>query len=213
MTGLVFLSSPPNDAHLRLIVELEVTAPGSPEQFLFWDQRGLGVVRLVTPFEYDRHYGPNKVGPDAMVADADTLRERFGESSRAIKVALLDQRALAGIGNLYASEILHLAQISPVKRCNGLTREEWHRLCDSMRRVLSDAIEHQGSTLKDGTYRIAHDEPGNYQFSHRVYQRAGKRCNSCGKGEIVRMVQAQRSTFFCPKCQPTRRGSRRRGEA
>jgi formamidopyrimidine-DNA glycosylase len=70
-----------------------------------------------------------------------------------------------------------------------------------MQDVLADAIEHQGSTLRDGTYRIARNEPGNFQIRHRVYQRHGEPCLQCGKAEIVRIVQAQRSTFFCPMCQ------------
>ena len=70
-----------------------------------------------------------------------------------------------------------------------------------MLRVLQDAIEHQGSTLRDGTYRIARDVPGNYQFNHRVYQRHGQTCLACRKALIVRIVQAQRSTFYCPACQ------------
>ena len=70
-----------------------------------------------------------------------------------------------------------------------------------MLRVLHDAIQHQGSTLRDGTYRIARDVPGNYQVNHRVYQRHGQACLTCGKARIVRIVQAQRSTFYCPACQ------------
>ena len=176
--------------------------PGvGPQQILFWDQRGLGVVRLVSPAEFDAIYGPAKIGPDALEISVAELRRRMGRSRRAIKVALLDQKSLAGVGNLYASEILHRAGIHPARSCQRLQKAQWERLHAEMLQVLGEAIEHQGSTLRDGTYRIARDAPGNYQFSHRVYQRAGQSCLRCGDSLIVRIVQAQRSTFYCPACQ------------
>ena len=197
MTGLVFLANPPDRKHLRLVIELS----GPAQQILFWDQRGLGVVRLVSPKEFDAIYGPAKIGPDALSISAAELRRRIGHSSRAIKVALLDQKALAGVGNLYASEILHRAGIHPARTCRRLQKAQWQRVHAEMLCVLHDAIQHQGSTLRDGTYRIARDVPGNYQVNHRVYQRHGQACLACGKAQIVRIVQAQRSTFYCPACQ------------
>ncbi len=218
MTGLVFLADPPDRKHLRLIIELSGPAEnlsrnrsraGQPalnsgvgsQQILFWDQRGLGVVRLVSPEEFDKTYGPAKIGPDALEISAAELCRRIGRSARAIKVAMLDQKVLAGVGNLYASEILHRAGIHPARPCRRLRKAQWQRLHAEMRCVLDDAIQHQGSTLRDGTYRIARDAPGNYQANHRVYQRHGLACLTCGKARIVRIVQAQRSTFFCPACQ------------
>jgi formamidopyrimidine-DNA glycosylase len=197
MTGLVLLAAPPDRKHLRLIIELT----GPIEQILFWDQRGLGVVRLVSPTQFDECYGPAKIGPDALEVSVDELRERLRHSTRPIKVALLDQKALAGVGNLYASEILHRAGIHPARSCRRLRKDQWQRIHAEMLRVLHDAIQHQGSTLRDGTYRIARDVPGDYQFNHRVYQRHGQVCLACGKAQIVRIVQAQRSTFYCPACQ------------
>lgn len=197
MTGLVFLADPPDRKHLRVVIEL--TAPAG--QILFWDQRGLGIVRLVSPEEFDALYGPAKIGPDALEISVAELCRRTGRSARAIKVALLDQKVLAGVGNLYASEILHRAGIHPARSCRRLRKAQWQRLHAEMLCVLHDAIEHQGSTLRDGTYRIARDAPGNYQFSHRVYQRHGQTCLACGKAPIMRIVQAQRSTFYCPACQ------------
>jgi formamidopyrimidine-DNA glycosylase len=197
MTGLVLLGDPPDRKHLRLVIELS----GPAEQILFWDQRGLGVVRLVSPQEFDAIYGQAKIGPDALEISAAELRQRIGHSTRAIKVALLDQKALAGVGNLYASEILHRAGIHPAQSCRRLRKEQWQRVHAEMLCVLHEAIRYQGSTLRDGTYRIARDVPGNYQFNHRVYQRHGQTCLACGKARIVRIVQAQRSTFYCPACQ------------
>ena len=127
-----------------------------------------------------------------------------GTGRRAVKVALLDQRALAGVGNLYASEMLHVAGIHPAKRCHRLTMADWERLHAALQHVLSEAVRYEGSTLSDGTYRNALNRPGSYQSHHRVYDRAGEACPSCGRGPIRRIVQAQRATFFCPDCQRQR---------
>ena len=117
---------------------------------------------------------------------------------------MLDQSALAGIGNLYASEILHQAGIHPAARCDRLRRSQWQSLWQATQDVLHEAIQCEGSTLGDGTYRNALNQTGNYQNHHRVYMRAGQSCPSCRNGEIRRIVQAQRSTFFCPACQKRR---------
>ncbi len=206
MTGLVLVADPPNQEHLRLRIALEPggSSRSKAEELLFWDRRGLGLVRLVSPAEFESLYGGERLGPDALQTSAKLLRERMGSSRRAIKVALLDQRAVAGIGNLYASEILHLSVIDPRRRCDRLRVADWERLHAALVAVLEAAIRHEGSTLSDGTYRNALNQAGDYQNHHRVYDRAGEPCTSCRK-PIERIVQAQRSTFFCPGCQ---RGSR-----
>jgi formamidopyrimidine-DNA glycosylase len=202
MTGLVLLADPPDREHLRLRVRLA----GVPSrQLLFWDRRGLGSVRLLQPRQLLAELGPEKLGPDALEITAIQLRERLHASRRAIKVALLDQHAVAGIGNLYAAEILHAAAIQPAKRCDRLTSAEWAHLHAALRHVLSEAVRYEGSTLSDGTYRNALNTPGSYQNHHRVYGRAGQPCPTCGAGPIRRIVQAQRATFFCPACQASRR--------
>jgi formamidopyrimidine-DNA glycosylase len=195
MSGSVILANPRNRTHLRLILDLS----GPAKQLLFWDQRGLGVVRLVTSEEFQSRYGPDKIGPDALEISAAQLRERLERSGRAIKVALLDQKALAGIGNIYASETLHLVGIHPATPCNELTPRQWRKLHAAMGKVLREALRHQGSTLADNVYTAPDGEPGKYAF--RVYQRHGQPCSRCGGANIKRIVQAQRSTFFCPACQ------------
>lgn len=201
MTGLVLLAAPPTTEHLRLRIEL---SGGKHEQLLFWDRRGLGLVRLVTPAEFDELYGEGKLGPDALSLAGDDLRTRLAGSRREIKVALLDQRALAGVGNLYASEILHRSGVHPRRRCDQLRADQWSRIQAAVLHVLQQAIRYEGSTLGDGTYRNALNEQGGYQNHHRVYDRAGQLCRSCQKAQIERIVQAQRSTFFCPSCQQRR---------
>ncbi len=198
MTGLVLLADPPDQEHLRF----RLTLDGVPAaELLFWDRRGLGSVRLAAPQQWDRLYGPDRLGPDALTIRLDQLHERLSSSRRPIKVALLDQRLVAGIGNLYASEILNVAGIHPACSCDALSQVAWYRLHEAMLLVLTEAIRYEGSTLADGTYRNVLNDPGSYQNHHRVYDRAGLRCGSCGHGLIQRIVQAQRSTFFCPNCQ------------
>jgi formamidopyrimidine-DNA glycosylase len=205
MSGLVLLGQPPNQTHLRLVFSL---AGAQAEQILFWDQRGLGVVRLLTAAEFAAACGPQRLGPDARTISAEQMRRQMGKSLRAIKVALLDQKALCGVGNLYASEALHRAGIHPAVPCRRLRAADWRAIETALHDVLEEAIRHQGSTLRDGTYRIARDEPGDFQTRHRVYQRHGQPCLQCQRATIERIVQAQRSTFFCPRCQPLRRGGR-----
>ncbi len=198
MTGLVLVAEPPNREHLRFRLSLSGT---ECRQLLYWDRRGLGSVRLLSARQMTQNFGPDKLGPDALAVTADELRDRLCSSRRAIKVALLDQRMVAGVGNLYASEILHVARIHPNKRCDRLTRANWRWLQAAMKEVLETAIRYEGSTLSDGTYRNALNDPGGYQNGHRVYDREGQSCASCKKGNVKRIVQAQRSTFYCPKCQ------------
>ena len=202
MSGLLLLADPPNEEHLRLVFEL---AGKRPRQLLFWNRRGLGVVRLLSPRRLAQELGPHRLGLDALAISMEELRRRLQLSRRAVKVALMDQRTIAGIGNLYASEIVHRIGLHPETPCNRLRPDDFVRLHAAIVEVLEEAIVHQGSTLGDGTYRINRNRTGAYQLLHRVYQRAGQPCVHCGNGEIVRIVQAQRSTFFCPKCQPKRR--------
>jgi formamidopyrimidine-DNA glycosylase len=202
MTGLLLATEPPDNRYLRFRLDLSGAAF---RKLWYWDRRGLGSVRLLSPRLLRLQLGPAKLGPDALSITAEQLRCQLAKSRRAVKVALLDQKALAGVGNLYASEILHVAAMHPAKRCDRLTRAEWRRVHSAMIDVLHDAIRQEGSTLSDGTYRTALNNPGGYQNRHRVYDRAGEPCPSCSGGVIQRIVQAQRSTFFCPACQ-LRRG-------
>jgi formamidopyrimidine-DNA glycosylase len=198
MTGLVLVADPPDREHLRFRLRF---SGGSLRHVWFWDRRGLGSVRLLTSRQLQQHLGAERVGPDALAITADELRARLQSSRRAIKVALLDQHALTGVGNLYASEILHLAGLHPQQRCHRLSRAAWQRLHAALRHVLEEAIRYEGSTLSDGTYRNVLSAAGSYQNHHRVYDREGQPCPRCRDGRIRRIVQAQRSTFFCPRCQ------------
>ncbi|WP_299461751.1 DNA-formamidopyrimidine glycosylase [uncultured Gimesia sp.] len=199
MTGLMLLSDPPDTGHLRL--EWLLQKGRSKISLWFWDRRGLGTVRLFRKSELETALGPLKLGPDALAISVKELKQRCSETSRAIKVALLDQKMIAGIGNLYASEILHLSRIHPEQAANRLTDSEVQEMHKALNRILKTAIRYEGSTLGDGTYRNALNQSGSYQNQHQVYGREGKGCPACKGASIIRMVQAQRSTFYCPCCQ------------
>jgi len=202
MTGRILLAQPPDTDHLRLRFRL---AGGAARELLFWSSRGLGAVQLLGPAEFAQTYGPDRLGPDALELSPEMLREHLQLSRRAIKVALMDQTAVAGIGNIYASEICHRARVHPAAACDRLRPATWIALHDAIGEILSEAIRLNGSTLADGNYRDAQNRAGSFQNEHRVYQRAGQRCLQCGRGVIRRIVQAQRSTFYCPACQRRRR--------
>ncbi len=198
MTGLVLLAEPPTREHLRLQIEL---TGGLHRELWFWDRRGLGTVRLLDAAQAKAWLAEAPLGKDALEITSQELRRQLERSKRPIKVALLDQKHVAGIGNLYAAEILHVARISPLLACDCLTTRQWTKLHAAIQEVLQEAILYEGSTLSDGTYRNALNTQGSYQNHHRVYDRHGQPCLRCQRQEIQRIVQAQRSTFFCPKCQ------------
>ena len=200
MTGLMLLNEPPDREHLRVMWQLAGKA--RYHALWFWDRRGLGTISLHAPDDFHRLPTLARLGPDALTMTEDQWAARFRATSRSIKVALLDQRLVAGIGNLYASEILHAARLHPAHRADVLKPAEIHRLYRAAKRVLEEAIRCEGSTLSDATYRNALARAGQYQNKHRVYDRAGRKCPRCRDSVVVRIVQAQRSTYYCPGCQP-----------
>jgi formamidopyrimidine-DNA glycosylase len=203
MTGLVLVADPPDRAHLR--VEWQFDGNREHNSLWFWDSRGLGTVRLLKPADSALVLGEARLGPDALEMTDCQWQARCAATARPIKVALLDQKLVAGIGNLYASEILHLARIHPEQPADRLSRSQLSRLAAATLRILEDAIRYEGSTLSDGSYRNALNQAGSYQNAHCVYDRAGELCLSCDRARILRIVQAQRSTFYCPRCQGAKR--------
>jgi formamidopyrimidine-DNA glycosylase len=199
MTGLLVVLPPPTATHTRMLIHL-ADAADRRHRLAFWDQRGLGTIRLVTEAGLQRTCGREVLGPDGTTISGAELRETLGQSRRAIKVALLDQRAVAGIGNIYASEILHRAGIDPRLPCRRATQDCWSRIADATRRILAAAIRCGGSSIGDELYRTPTLRPGRFQRHHRVYGLTDRPCRACGTA-IRRIVQAQRSTFFCPLCQ------------
>lgn len=120
---------------------------------------------------------------------------------RQLKALLMDQHVVAGVGNIYCDESLHLAKLRPDRISDTLTTREIGRLHEAVLSVLTQAIEAGGSTLADTQYVDIEGQGGWFQVHHRVYDRAGQRCLTCGKADIVRVMSAGRSTCFCPRCQ------------
>ncbi|WP_428332999.1 bifunctional DNA-formamidopyrimidine glycosylase/DNA-(apurinic or apyrimidinic site) lyase [Novosphingobium sp.] len=163
------------------------------------DARRFGSVDLVDSALLDAWpsfavLGPEPLGPGLTVAH---LARAFESRIAAIKLLLLDQRIVAGLGNIYVCEALHRAHIDPAKPAGAVSRTALTRLVPEIRNVLIEAIEAGGSTLRD--YARPDGELGYFAKDWRVYGREGEPC-ACG-GTVQRMVQGGRSTFFCRRCQ------------
>ena len=176
--------------HLRMTGWFEFTEPKRYRAAIrtgkgtayFEDGRRFGVMQVVTPAELQRALA--SLGPDPILDGCDLSRLR--KTTRPVKVALLDQRSVAGVGNIYASESLWRARINPRRRADRLRQEEVRALERSIVTSLHKAIEYGPRIFE--VQRFV------------VYGRAGKPCRRCGTG-IRRIVQAQRSTYLCPQCQ------------
>lgn len=165
------------------------------------DARRFGAMDLWPTDSIDAHRLLAGLGPEPLgnAFDAAFLAARFAGKRTPVKAALLDQRLVAGLGNIYVCEALWRAGIGPARPAGSLAEAEIAALTRAIREVLTEAIAAGGSSLRD--YRRADGELGYFQHSFAVYGREGAPCPRCG-GEIARIVQAGRSTFFCPACQP-----------
>ena len=196
--------------HLRMTGALVHRVDGGPEErFLrarfrlddgswLWyrDVRKLGRMWVVA----DPEQVVGKLGPEPLSGclDAAALLRALRGRRAPLKALLLDQRLVAGLGNIYADEALHEAGISPLRPGGTLTLEEAERLCLAIRRVLSGATRHGGTSF--WSYLDARGERGQHQFHVRVYRRQGQPCLRCG-GTVVRTRLGGRSTHYCPSCQ------------
>jgi formamidopyrimidine-DNA glycosylase len=166
------------------------------------DPRRFGFMDLIATAALDRHplfagIGVEPLGPEFSV---DALSAALAGSRAPLKTALLDQRRIAGLGNIYVSEALHRARLSPLRAAGSLARPELRRLAKAIPEVLEAAIAAGGSTLRD--HRQADGALGYFQHSFVVYDREGAVCsNPRCRGIISRTVQGGRSTFYCPTCQ------------
>jgi formamidopyrimidine-DNA glycosylase len=158
----------------------------------------LGVIGAAAWSRRERELGPEPLDPSFTAAE---LAVRLRRTRRRIKEVLLDQRILAGVGNIYASEALYRAGIDPRTRADRVGGSGAQRLHEAIRGVLSEAIEHEGTTIVN--YAGANGEGGAFADRLRVYDREDERCPRCG-APVRRIVQAQRSTYFCPACQRRR---------
>jgi formamidopyrimidine-DNA glycosylase len=137
------------------------------------------------------------LGPEPLDLEADDLKRRLKGRTSAIKLLLLDQRIVAGLGNIYVCEALYRAGIHPRRRGGSISIERLERLVTAIRDVIAEAIEAGGSTLRDFT--SPDGELGYFSKAFAVYDREGQPCKR--GGTVKRIVQGGRSTFFCPRCQ------------
>ncbi|THD85524.1 bifunctional DNA-formamidopyrimidine glycosylase/DNA-(apurinic or apyrimidinic site) lyase [Aliigemmobacter aestuarii] len=168
----------------------------------FNDARRFGAMDLFATGTDDAHPLLAGLGPEPLgnAFDEDYLIARLKGRKTPIKAALLDQRIVAGLGNIYVSETLFRAGIDPRRHAGRIAADRVRRLVPLIREVLSEAIEAGGSSLRD--YRQADGELGYFQHTFRVYDRENAPCPTPGcTGHVARIVQSGRSTFFCPRCQ------------
>ena len=180
-----------SDPHVHMVLYL-----GSGRAVCFHDARKFGRVWAL------RDVGPvlGDLGVEPLSSDftPELLAELLAERRRQIKPLLLDQRTVAGLGNIYVDESLWQARIHPLRRADTLNPEEVARLYAAIRQILSRAVENKGTTLRD--FRDANNEPGENQLWLAVYGRADEPCPRCGR-PIVRTVVGSRGTHLCPHCQ------------
>jgi len=174
----------------------------------FNDPRRFGFMKIVARSKLDAEPLLNRLGPEPLgnEFDAAMLARACKGKKTSLKAALLDQRVVAGLGNIYVCEALFRARLSPKRMAStiasrsGAPNERAERLVEAIKAVLNDAIKAGGSSLRD--HRLTDGELGMFQHHFRVYDREGEKCPTPGcKGTIKRIVQNGRSTFFCPKCQ------------
>ena len=198
MSGRVSVTTPgtPEPPHTALVVELL----GGPE-VRFIDPRTFGHSAVLTAAELALA-GPSRLGPDALdeLPSSRWLAGRLAGRTARIKVLLLDQHLLAGLGNIYADEVLYRARVRPDRPAGSLAREEVTALRRAVRPVLEAGLRHGGTSLADLAYLLPDGRTGEYLPRLAAYGRAGRPCRRCGR-EIVRIVQHGRSAFFCPGCQ------------
>lgn len=195
-------------AHLRMSGQLLAAQPGAPlasHTHAVLSFSGAGELRFVDPRTFGELFlsGPaelDHLGPDALDVEVPWLREALAGRRAPLKSLLVDQRVLAGIGNIYADEICFDAHLRPDRPGGSLKSADLRRLARSTRSVLASAITGRGSSLADEQYRDLYGEAGRYQSEHKVYGRLGQPCFSCGR-EIERVRFGAKSAYLCRSCQ------------
>jgi formamidopyrimidine-DNA glycosylase len=183
--------------HDHVVLDMEGGA-----RVTFNDARRFGAMDLMQTMGADAHWLLRDIGPEPMgnAFNEDYLTQRLKGRNTPIKTALLDQKIVAGLGNIYVCEVLHRAGIDPRRKAGAIAPRRVGGLVPIIRAVLQEAIEAGGSSLRD--YRQADGELGYFQHNFRVYDREKAPCPAEGcPGTIDRITQSGRSTFFCPLCQ------------
>ena len=198
MTGTLIVYDRPLTAEDR---RYRVLQAGLDEgvTFVYRDVRRLGSVRLLDEQQWRTYTG--RIGPEPTDGSFDLARfaERLVGTRAAIKKVLMDQRRIAGLGNIYANEVLFRAGVDPSQRSDELGDTQIARLHSEIRAVLAEAIQAQGTTVRD--YRTGTGERGSFQFALRAYGRGGEPCVRCGTRLATTHAIDGRSTTFCWRCQ------------
>ena len=194
--GRFHYAAPVGGKHAHVVFETD-----AGRRVVYSDARRFGFMGLVRTAGLDDYpwfagMGPEPLGPDF---NAAALKQALKGRVQAIKPMLLDQRIVAGLGNIYVCEALHRARISPFTPAGQVTAPRLKALVQAVREVLDEAIAAGGSSLRD--YVKADGELGYFQHSFRAYGREGQACPRGDGGIIARRVQGGRSTFYCPVCQ------------
>jgi formamidopyrimidine-DNA glycosylase len=187
----------PDPKHAHIVFETETGT-----RVTYYDPRRFGYMALINTATLHLHPWFAGLGPEPLSDDFDAgrLRAAFKDRRQGPKTLLLDQRIVAGLGNIYVCEALNRARISPFRAAGGISRPRLETLVTEIRAVLTEAIAAGGSTLRD--YAQADGALGYFQHRFRTYDREGEPCcNDPCVGVIARKVQAGRSTFYCPVCQ------------
>jgi formamidopyrimidine-DNA glycosylase len=197
MLGDFHRSHPAPEKHDHVVLDMDNGA-----RITFNDARRFGAMDLAPTEAVEAHRFLAGLGPEPLGNSFDEayLAARFKGRNTPVKAALLDQRIVAGLGNIYVCEALWRTGISPLRKAGSLSRARAASLVPAIRAVLTDAIESGGSSLRD--YRQADGELGYFQHSFAAYGREGEPCRTPGCGGIIaRAVQSGRSSFYCPTCQ------------
>jgi formamidopyrimidine-DNA glycosylase len=173
----------------------------APARIVFNDHRRFGLMTLVNTARLEQDKLFKDIGIEPLSAKFNTayLAKALAGKKTPIKSALLDQRLVAGLGNIYVCEALFRAGISPRRLAGAIAHDRLAPLVTAIKKVLKDAIAAGGSTLRD--HAQATGDPGNFQHHFLVYGREGKPCKNKCPGTVKRIVQAGRSTFYCTRCQ------------
>ena len=204
MTGRLFVYDGKSEPrkHTRLVFHLGDGAGqehgGEDAQLFFDDARKFGYCRIMRGRDFAHWDFWNSLGPEPLVCSRKDFVARCRGRRGRIKALLLDQSFIAGIGNIYADEILFRAGIAPQRAADRLSPVQVGALWKQMREVLWEAITQCGSSIRD--YRDAHGNAGAFQNSFRVYGRAGQACLACGS-TLEKSAAAGRGTVHCPRCQ------------
>jgi formamidopyrimidine-DNA glycosylase len=197
MSGRLCVDPTPWPTHTHIVWHLQ-TAQGKRCRLVFADPRRFGGVWGFASREELADQRWSKLGPDAMRIRPADLHRRLTHTQRGLKATLLDQSVLAGLGNIYADELLWMTRLHPSRPASTLLIEDARRLVSAMRRLLGQAVEQGGSSLRD--YVDGQGRPGGFQRHHRAYGRAGQPCQRC-KFSLLSVPLAGRTTTWCPQCQ------------